>query len=97
MPHRLLALLPLFGVSATMRHGTRISQSNLDWQKVIRDLLFVVGQVEALIRERTMDPHKSATIPDLMCARDRILQSIFHIRAEFQERSEIPTSEFSQP
>jgi hypothetical protein len=90
MSHRLLALLPLFGVSATMRHGTRISQSNLDWQKVIRDLLFVVGQIEALIRERTMDAHKSATIPDLMCARDRVLQSIFHIRAEFQERERNP-------
>lgn len=86
MPHRLLALLPLFGVSATMRHGTPISQSNPDWQKVIRDLLFVVTDIEALIKERTMDPEKSATIPDLMCARDRILQSIFHIRAEYQER-----------
>jgi hypothetical protein len=90
MPHRLLALLPLFGVSATMRHGTRISQPNLDWQWVIRDLLFVVSDIEALIKERTMDPHKSTTIPDLMCARDRILQSIFHIRAEFQARERDP-------
>ena len=86
MPHRVLALMPLLGVSATLRRGTRISQSNLDWQKVIKDLLFIVSDIEALIRERTLDPDKSATIPDLMCARDRILQSIFHIRAEYQER-----------
>jgi hypothetical protein len=92
MPHRLLALLPLFGVSATMRHSTPISQSNLDWQKVIRDLLFVVTDIETLVKERMMDPEKSATIPDLMCARDRILRSIFHIRAEFQERERDPDS-----
>lgn len=90
MPHRLLALLPLFGVSATIRHSTSISQSNPDWQKVIRDLLFVVTDIEALIKERTMDPEKSATIPDLMCVRNRILQSIFHIRAEFQARERDP-------
>lgn len=90
MPHRLLALLPLIGVSATLRYGPPIRQSNLDWQKVIRDLLFVVSHIEALIRERTMDPDKSATIPDLMCARNNILESIFHIRAEFQERERNP-------
>ena len=95
MPHRFQALLPLLGVSATISQGRRIRPRNLDWQKVINKLLSIVSDIETLISERTMDPEKSTTIPQLLGARDKILQSIFYIRSELQGLE--PKSDKSPP